>query len=67
MVNTIKIQETDYPITLGVKDVQAILGVGERIARNEIKELNKELTAKGKRVVKGRVFTEYFFERYSLM
>lgn len=67
MKSSIKINENEFPITLGVKDVQAILGVGERIARNEIKELNKELTAKGKRVVKGRVFTEYFFERYSLM
>lgn len=67
MSKMIKTNENEFPITLGVKDVQAILGVGERLARNEIKELNKELTAKGKRVVKGRVFTEYFFERYSLM
>lgn len=64
--NTIKIKENEFPMTLGVKEVSMYLGVGERIARNEIKAMNEELIKAGKRVIKGRIFTEYFLERYAL-
>lgn len=66
MTSTIKIKNNEFPMTLGVKEVSMYLGIGERLARNEIKEMNEELTQAGKRVIKGRVFTEYFLERYAL-
>lgn len=65
-MNMIKINGNEFPLTLGVKEVQQVLGVGEKAARREIKELNDELTKKGKRIIKGRVFTEYFLDRYYL-
>ena len=65
-MNMIKINGNEFPLTLGVKEVQQVLGVGEKAARREIKELNDELIKKGKRIIKGRVFTEYFLDRYYL-
>lgn len=65
-MNMIKINGNEFPLTLGVKEVQQVLGVGEKVARREIKELNDELIQKGKRIIKGRVFTEYFLDRYYL-
>lgn len=67
MTNTIKIKENEFPMTLGVKEVSMYLGIGEKSARKEIKELNQELIDAGKRVIKGRVFTEYFLERYAMV
>lgn len=67
MVNTININGYDYPLTLSVKDVQGLLGIGEKNARTVIKELNAELTKAGKKVIKGRIFTQYLMKRYCMI
>lgn len=66
-MNKIKINGYDYPLTLGVKDVQGLLGIGEKGARQVIRELNAELEKSGRRVVKGRIFTQYLMKRYCMI
>lgn len=67
MTNTIEIKKNEFPMTLGAKELHHYLGISEKTARRTIKELNQELTDKGLRVIKRRVFTQYFLERYTLV
>ena len=52
------------PLYLTCKDVMALLDCSTTRAYQYIRELNEELKAKGKLVVRGRVSRKYFMERY---
>lgn len=48
---------------LAAADVMEILKVGRNKAYEVIRELNEELTAKGYRVINGRISRKYFEKR----
>lgn len=49
---------------LTVSDVKKILGISASKAYVIIRQLNKELKAKGYIIIAGRVPKKYFFEKY---
>lgn len=52
------------PIFMRVNEVAKVLEVSESYAYKVIKQLNNELSQKGKLVVCGRVNRKYFYERF---
>ena len=51
---------------LTADDVVEIMGIAKPTAYQLIRELNKELKAKGYITIQGKVSTQYFFERCGL-
>lgn len=51
-------------IQLSVEDIQEILGISKSHAYKVIRELNAELKEKGFYVVRGKISSKYFNEKY---
>ncbi|MBC1565078.1 hypothetical protein [Listeria booriae] len=51
---------------LTIEDVGKVLGYGNSASQKAIADLNKELQAKGYRIVRGKINKKYFAERYFL-